>query len=112
IEGPVLVVDRAVIEAGRLNDPRDTARGELLEAGPERRPPFAHGPANAVVFHGSLQVRAERSSILTSDPGSTTGRKRQLPGEIPAGLIRPACALCRLHGELRMNCTGGNPSYL
>src|SRR5262245_7043213 len=74
IEGPVLVVDRAVIEAGRLDDPRNTARGELLEAGPERCPPFAHGPANAVLFHGSLQVRAERSSILTSDLGSRTGR--------------------------------------
>src|SRR5262245_31611063 len=51
IEGAVLVVDCAVIEPGRLDDPRDAARGELLEAGSECRPPFAHGAANAVLFH-------------------------------------------------------------
>src|SRR5262245_25031562 len=59
IEGAVLVVDRTVIEAGRLDDPRDPARGELLEAGPKRGAPFPHGATNAVFFHGSLQVRAE-----------------------------------------------------
>src|SRR5262249_18583586 len=60
IKGPMLVVDRAVIEAGRLDDPRNTARGELLEAGSERRPPFAHGPANAVLFHRCLQAPVKK----------------------------------------------------
>ena len=60
IERAVLQVDHAVVEAGRLDDPRDAARGELLEAGAERRPPFAHGPADAVLFHGFQQTRQSR----------------------------------------------------
>src|SRR5262249_7515038 len=66
VEGAVFVVDRAVIEAGRLDDPRDSARGEFLEAGAERRPPCVHGPADTVFFHRSIQVCAERSSISAS----------------------------------------------
>src|SRR5438270_11957268 len=56
VERAVLVVDRAVIEARRLDDPGDAARGELLEPGAERRPSFADRPAYAVFFHGSLQA--------------------------------------------------------
>ena len=33
VERAVLVVDRAVIEAGRFDDPGNAARGELLEPG-------------------------------------------------------------------------------
>src|SRR5215472_11863561 len=56
VERPVFVVDRAVIKAGRLDDPGNAARGELLEPGAQRRPPFAHRPPYAVFFHGSLQA--------------------------------------------------------
>jgi len=50
------VVDHAVVEAGGLDDPRDAARGELLEPGAKRGPPFAHRPSYAVVFHGSYEA--------------------------------------------------------
>jgi len=53
VEGTVFVVDRAVVEAGGFDDPRHPARGELLELGPECRPPLAHRPPYAVLFHGS-----------------------------------------------------------
>src|SRR5437867_4331667 len=39
VEGAVFVVDYAVVEAGRLDDPRDPARCELLEPGPQRGAP-------------------------------------------------------------------------
>src|SRR4051794_30780429 len=54
VERAVLVVDRTVIEAGRLDDPGNAARGELLEPGTQRRPSFAHRPPYAVFFHDTL----------------------------------------------------------
>ena len=69
IEGTVLVIDRAVVEARRLDDPRDAARGELLDAGSERRPSFAHGPAYAVLLHGWLQA-CEKIEYFCIDRGS------------------------------------------
>src|SRR5215831_8989290 len=56
VERSVFVVDRAVIETGRLDDPGNAARGELLEPGAQRRPSFAHRPPYAVFFHGSFQA--------------------------------------------------------
>src|SRR5438128_11395244 len=59
VERAVLVVDRAVIEAGRLDDPGNAARGEFLEPGAQRRASFAHRPPYAVFFHGSRHLRPE-----------------------------------------------------
>src|SRR5271166_4375748 len=64
VERPVFVVDRAVIEACRLDDPGDAARCELLEPGAQRRPPFAHRPPYAVFFH----VLSQASFILIRYP--------------------------------------------
>src|SRR6516165_11097369 len=56
VERAVFVVDRAVIEAGRLDDPGNAARGELLEPGAQRRPPLAHRPPYAVLSHDLFQA--------------------------------------------------------
>ena len=64
------LVDVAVIEAGRLDDPRDAARGEFLDTGPKGRPPFAHRPANAVLFHMCLQARAKKFEQFYIEQGS------------------------------------------
>ena len=105
IEGAVLVVDRAVIEAGRLDDPWDAARGELLEAGSERRPPFAHGPANAVLFHGSLQVCRCRTRDLADFADVTLGlRPLQLvvPLDQAIALLRRVENASDSHGPLNV----------
>ena len=51
IERAVLVVDRDVVEAGRLDDPRHPARREFLQLGSKCCPPLAHRPSYAVLFH-------------------------------------------------------------
>src|SRR6266404_1542182 len=56
VERAVLVVDRAVIESGRFDDPGNAARSELLEPGAERRASFAYRPPYAVFLHGPLQA--------------------------------------------------------
>jgi hypothetical protein len=71
IEGTVLVIDRAVIEAGCFHDPRDAARGELLEPGSERRSTFTHGPVYAVFFHEAPTTSRAWFSRL---PAQTSGR--------------------------------------
>ena len=67
VEGAVLVVVHAAVEARGLDDPRHAARGELLEPGPRRRPPLAHRPPDAVVLHGrpTARWRASRASSKT-----------------------------------------------
>ena len=86
VEGAVLVVDRAVVEAGGLDDPRHAARRELLEPGPERGPPLAHRPPYAVLFHGSLQVGRLGSSIDRAHRGVTwMAAKRSASTEVQAG---------------------------
>ena len=54
VERPVLVVDGAIVEAGRLNDPRHPARGEFFQPSAQRRPPLAHRPPYRVLFHGRV----------------------------------------------------------
>src|SRR5262249_50280735 len=62
VEGAMFVVEHAVVEAGSLDDPRAPARRDLLDPGPQRRPPLAHRPPYAVLFHGSYEAPPSQSS--------------------------------------------------
>src|SRR6185312_11164896 len=96
VEGPVFVVDRAIIEASRLDNPGNAARRELLEPGAQRRPPLAHGAPYAVLFHGSpLPYHEPVLAMLVQgsaggSPSPSCNSSMEMPSGVRMKAMRPS----------------------
>src|SRR4029077_6249517 len=83
------------------------AGGELLKASSEPRPPFTHGSANAVLFHGLLQIcdagsglgglrrcdNRTSSTVRTRRPGDCIAQKVENASDSHGPLNVASCSL-------------------